>query len=238
MQPPLMKPLERLKNTMKKINNWRELDFWNSGEYQVIEEKLNELDASGRIFNPGGNRIFAALDATPLDKARVAIIGQDPYPNEDYATGVAFSIPTQYVEFPVTLSNIFREYSSDLHYPTPTTGDLKPWCKQGVLLWNAIPTCERDKPLSHRDWTEWTYLTKEIIEVLSAQGAVFAFLGNVASEYIKYVDTEESRYIKTSHPSPRGNLNSKSPFLGSRLFSSINSLLVELGKEPVDWRLQ
>ena len=217
------------------MDNWKELDWFNSGEAQVIEEKLDDLDHSGASYCPDRSKLLAALDATPYESVRVAVVGQDPYPNNKFATGIAFSIPSNLRKYPPTLEFIYKELLSDMHVERKT-GDLTAWCKQGVLLWNAIPTCLAWKSLSHESWTEWTYLTKEIIEKLSDKGVVFALLGRVARSYRKLIKDEGNVVIETSHPSPRGNLNSNNPFTGSRLFSTINAGLVELGYEHIDWK--
>src|SRR6266576_3335421 len=134
---------------------WDELDYWNSGEWQVVQEKLDELDGQGQLICPQRQSIFAALDGLAFDNVRVAIIGQDPYTSLRFSTGVAFSIPKTERDYPPTLRNIFSEYCSDLHYPYPPNGSLEKWTQQGVLLWNAIPTCNVWESASHH-WTEWT----------------------------------------------------------------------------------
>ncbi len=215
---------------------WGDLEFWNTGEWQVIEERLNDYDKAGTLYCPKRENLFKALDLVPFEKVRVMIVGQDPYPNPSMATGLAFDIPEKEENFPVTLQNIFREYSSDLHYDTPQKGSLKPWAAQGVLLWNAIPTCLKGQPLAHESWVEWSPLTVEIIRQLNQRHIVFVFLGRVARTYVKYVDNN-NEVIETSHPSPRGQLNSTSPFIGSRIFSKINEKLNDQGIEAIEWRL-
>lgn len=211
---------------------WKELRFWDFGEWDVIKEQLRDSSP----YCPARKDIFKAMDLLPMDEVKVAIFGQDPYPDVKYATGVAFDIPENLTEFPMTLGNIFSEYSSDLKYDYPKNGSLLPWVKQGVFLWNVLPTCEQGKPLSH-NWTEYHMLTQEIVEKLSEREIVFAFLGGLARDFAKYVDESKSFVIETSHPSPRGNLNSKVPFLGSRIFSRINDYLIQLKKGPIDWKL-
>lgn len=225
-----------------KIKGW-DLNFFNTGEWQVCDEKLQELERTGeRVrydgYCPGRQNLFKALQITPLDKVRVAIIGQDPYPTMAHSTGVAFSIPESIPResYPNTLRTIFKEYTSDLGYNIPSNGCLIRWATQGVLLWNAVPSCLPGKSLSH-DWTEWSYLTKEIVRRLSSQGIVFALLGQVARRYQGEINLSNNYVITTSHPSPRGSANAKTPFLGSRLFSTINAKLVENGQEIIDWRL-
>jgi uracil-DNA glycosylase len=219
------------------MDNWKELSYWRSGEWQVVEERLSDLKKSGKLYNPERQNLFKALDATPLEKVTVAIVGQDPYPSGRYSTGLAFSIPKDVETHPPTLQTILREYEDDLHYPYPKNGNLEKWTSQGVLLWNAIPSCEVGKSMSH-DWDEWALLTKEIITTLSTKrSVVFVLLGGVARRYASSVETTYNRLIETGHPSPRGNLTSKVPFSGSRIFSQTNACLCRLGKEPINWRL-
>jgi len=204
---------------------WCSLAYWQSGEWQVIMERLHATE-----YNPPRAMLFAALRAVHPDACRVVILGQDPYPDRDCCTGIAFSIPPSLRRYPPTLVNLLREYQADLGYPAPKNGDLTKWCEQGVLLWNVYPTCVIGRPGSQH-WEEWEYLTKEIVEKLDGQ-VVFAFLGSAAYKFHEYVHV--SKFIKTSHPSPRGV---KLGFDGSKLFSTINKHLIEMGKEPVDWEL-
>lgn len=217
---------------------WKDMKWWDCGERQAAEEKLHDLRLRGDVINPDKSRLYGALSSIPEREVRVAIIGQDPYPTKAFATGVAFSIPSEIPpkDFPQTLRIILQEYHSDLGYRIPDTGNLKPWSDDGVLLWNSIPSCRAGHSLSH-DWAEWEFLTGEIVERLSAKGIVFAFLGAVARRYEDRVDLERNRVICTSHPSPRGIRSSKTPFTGSRPFSTINAKLRELGQETIDWRL-
>ncbi len=216
------------------------LDFWKSGEWQVVNEKLHALEKRGIGINPSRDKMFEALRATSYRETKVCLLGQDPYPQRGYATGLAFSIPGDLGQaFPPTLKQVFQEYQDDLHYPLPHNGDLTPWARQGVLLWNAIPSCTEGLSLSHDfPGEEWSFLTSEIIRRLSERGICFAILGSIARRHLKDIDLEKNKVILTSHPSPRGQMNSKVPFKGSRIFSTINANLNELGFDPIDWRLK
>lgn len=227
------------------MNSWDELPFWKSEAWTKIQEKLDESRKNGATINPTNFLMFHSLDVSPLEKTKVVVVGQDPYPNPDHCTGLAFSLPASYElrKAPETWKNIKRELCTDLHVQAPRTGSLESWAKQGVLLWNAIPTCEAWKSLSHEGWKEWEILTVDIISCLSKQqkGSVFIFLGSIARRYLEYVK-EPSKSICTSHPSPRGAYQSNPylgvvPFIGSRIFSKTNDYLCQLGHQPVDWRL-
>lgn len=213
------------------------LNWFNTGEYQVIEERLADLKKLGITTCPLDRRNdLRALKETSYDNCKVVIFGQDPYPNPSHATGIAFDIPSSITKdkFPPTLKNIFKEYCDDLHYPEPTTGTLLPWCEQGVLLYNIIPTCTAYRSMSHSNWWEYQELTKEIIDKLnSKEEVVFVFLGSRSREFLHKVDSKH-KVLTYSHPSPLGVVGKKSNnFLGSRMFTTINSLL----SKPIDWRL-
>jgi uracil-DNA glycosylase len=210
---------------IKGIGKWNSLAYWRSGEWQVVRERLkNETQ-----YNPQRADLFASLRLVHPESCRVMVMGQDPYPSREHCTGVAFSTSG---EITPSLKNIFREYSDDLGYPPPKSGDLTRWCEQGVLLWNVYPSCLTGFPGSHH-WEEWTYLTKEIVEKLDDGQVVFVTLGRVAHSFARFLTS--SIVISTSHPSPLG---AKYGFLGSKIFSRVNSSLERLGKEPIDWRLE
>lgn len=230
-----------------KLDSWKALAYWQTGEWQVVKERLKDNAQAGLPYVPARSLLFSSLDRVPFEEVRCVVMGQDPYPTRGHATGVAFSVPGDLREevLPPTLRNIFKEYQDDLHYPAPKNGDLTPWCKQGVLLWNVYPSCQVGKPGSHH-WVEWTYLTQEIVEKLDGRSSgvhpggespkpspVFILLGNVARYYSRFI--LNSPIIETSHPSPLGV---KHGFAGSRIFSRANVELCKLGQPTIDWRLE
>src|SRR6516164_5214842 len=95
--------------------------------------------AAGRRYLPAGDNVLRAF-TQPLADVRVLIVGQDPYPTPGHAVGLSFSVPTSVRPLPPSLVNIFREYSADLGYPPPASGDLVPWAERGVLLLNRVLT--------------------------------------------------------------------------------------------------
>lgn len=79
---------------------------------------------SGSDFIPKTDRILAPLHY-PLDDVKVVIVGQDPYPNPEYADGFAFSVREEVTPFPASLINIFKELESDLGISLPPSGNLE-----------------------------------------------------------------------------------------------------------------
>ena len=84
----------------------------------------------GTVYPPE-ERTFFALTATPPERVRAVILGQDPYHEPGQAMGLAFSVP-QGERLPPSLRNIFTELHTDLGLPQPSGGDLTPWAEQGA----------------------------------------------------------------------------------------------------------
>lgn len=251
---------------IRQPKGWDCLKWWDSGERQAVEERIEERIAKGYVINPQKNNIYRALELTPFSKCTVCILGQDPYPEPTYATGVAFSVPPEAKKLPPTLVTLLTEYSKDLGLEFPSSGSLEEWCSQGVLLWNAVPTCDAFGSLSHHGWPEWKLLTEEIVSSLSTKGITYVALGTVAKSYLcklkdvtdtlhtnnkrtlrghvsKGILTEDrerkldNTIIELSHPSPRASRASRNPFLNSRVFSKINDSLCSKGYQPISWKL-
>src|SRR6187402_707331 len=130
--------------------SWREalLPVLQSAESRRLGGWLTREEAGGRtIYPPRGQRL-RALELTPLDQAKVVILGQDPYHGPGQAHGLCFSVP-EGVRPPPSLINIYKELESDLGITRPAHGCLLPWARQGVLLLNAVLTVRQGAPASH-----------------------------------------------------------------------------------------
>jgi uracil-DNA glycosylase len=184
------------------------------------------------VIYPPRNLIYNALVLTPLESIKVVILGQDPYINGE-ATGLAFSVPTDY-KMPPTMRNILKELKSDLDIDHGT--DLTGWCSEGVLLLNTVLTVQAGKSLSHQN-KGWETLTDVFIKEINdnCDGLVWWLAGKHAQSKIPMIDSSKHFIITTSHPSPLSATKTKEPFIGSKCFSRVNDYLVSVGKDPVDW---
>ena len=179
-------------------------------------------------YIPAIERIFAPL-STSIDEVKVVIVGQDPYPNPDYADGFAFSVRPEISPFPASLINIFRELESDLGATMPENGNLERWSRQGVLLINRTLTTVPGESHAHQR-SGWMAITEVIIREVAQRGAVGILWGGNAQQMSEYFDA--SRIIKSAHPSP---LSAYRGFFGSKPFSRTNAMLSEIGKPQITW---
>jgi uracil-DNA glycosylase len=195
-------------------------------------EFLRRELASGRQYLPPGQHILRAFQQTMSD-VRVLIVGQDPYPTPGHAVGLCFSVDPDVRPLPKSLVNIYREMVSDLGVDPPTTGDLSPWSRHGILLLNRVLTVCPGTPGSHRG-RGWETITEHAIKALVARGGpLVAILWGRDAQTLKPM-LGSTPYIQSAHPSP---LSASRGFFGSRPFSRANALLAEQGADPVDWRL-
>lgn len=196
---------------------------------------LRAEQQAGRRFLPAGDRVLAALRA-PVEKVRVLVVGQDPYPTPGHAIGLSFAVAPHVRPLPRSLANIFREYRDDLGFDEPANGDLTPWVDEGVLLLNRCLTVRPGAPGSHRGkgWEEVTDLVIDtLVERRRRGGALVAVLwGRDAQQLSPRLDG--AAIVASPHPSP---MSADRGFFGSRPFSRVNVHLAEQGAAAVDWRL-
>jgi uracil-DNA glycosylase len=188
--------------------------------------------AAGRRYLPAGKNVLRAF-TQPFQEVRVLILGQDPYPTPGHAVGLSFSVPPSLRRLPPSLLNIFREYSTDLGYPTPASGDLTPWTERGVLLLNRVLTVQPGRPGSHRG-RGWEQVTEQAIRALAARGTplVAILWGRDARSLAPLLAGVP--LVESAHPSPN---SADRGFFGSRPFTRANHLLEGQGAPHIDWKL-
>ena len=183
---------------------------------------------SSSDYIPAIDRILAPLHY-PLEKVRVVIVGQDPYPNPDYADGFAFSVRKEVQPVPASLTNIHKELESDLGTTLPEDGNLERWSAQGVMLINRTLTTTAGQSHAHQR-SGWLEITAVLIGAVAARGSVGILWGGNAHQLADLF--EPALVIKSAHPSP---LSAYRGFFGSRPFSRANSLLEERGLTKIQW---
>ena len=219
----------------KFVNDWDELlqEEFSKDYYMRLRSFLKQEYVQATVY-PCAADIYAALRATPYQKARVVILGQDPYHGAGQAHGFAFSVPHG-VPTPPSLQNILREVQTDCGMAPPSHGCLDTWARQGVLLLNAVLTVRADFPTAHvkRGWEQFT---DRVVGLLNEKTApvVFMLWGNYAQAKGRLVTNPHHLVLRAPHPSP---LSAHRGFLGCRHFSQANSFLLKTGQQPVDWRL-
>ena len=184
---------------------------------------------------PPKYQIFRAFTLCPLSDVKAVIIGQDPYHGYGQANGLAFSVNHD-IAHPPSLVNIFKEIQTDLQLPYPSSGDLTPWAKQGVLLLNATLTVRDGEAASHQK-QGWEQFTNYVIQEISKRTAdvVFMLWGGFARKKAKRIDGNKHLILESGHPSPLSA--NRGYWFGNKHFSKANTFLKSKGKAPIDWCL-
>lgn len=183
---------------------------------------------------PPADEVFAALHLTPYAETKVLILGQDPYHGPGQAHGLCFSV-RRGVAIPPSLRNIYAELQADVGTEPPSHGNLEAWAEQGVLLLNTTLTVRAGEAASHHGHG-WETFTDHVIRAVSDkhERVVFILWGANARRKKPLIDLSRHAVIESAHPSP---LSAHNGFFGSRPFSRTNTLLLEAGRDPIDWRL-
>lgn len=220
---------------MKLLNDWGvclnkefEKDY-----YLNLREFLKKEYETATVY-PAMNDLFNALIYTSYEKARVVILGQDPYHGQGQAHGLSFSVQPG-VKIPPSLKNMYKEMNDDLALPAPNHGCLIEWAEQGVVLLNTVLSVRKGEPNSHKG-IGWELFTDKVIQVLNEkkQPVVFILWGRHAASKKSLITGTHHHIIESPHPSP---FSARRGFFGSKPFSETNTFLTSEGEEPIDWSL-
>lgn len=196
-----------------------------------LKQFLAQEKEAKKIIFPDENHFFDAFTATPFEKVRVVILGQDPYHGENQAHGLAFSVPKNQKKIPPSLKNIFKEAGIQ----NPLHGNLEHWAEQGVLLINATLSVEKGKAGSHQN-KGWEVFTESVIQTISEKkkNIIFVLWGNFALSKKKLIDEAKHTILTAPHPSP---LSAYKGFFGCGHFIKINEILKNRGEKEIRWEL-
>ena len=214
-------------------NDWDELlknEF--ESEYYLKLREFLKAEYSTRIIYPPMHDIYNALKYTSYQDTRVVILGQDPYHGPGQAHGLCFSVKSGVVT-PPSLKNIFKELNAEYGIPTPATGELTGWAKQGVLLLNTTLTVRAGRPQSHKG-QGWEILTDKIISLLNEKSSpvVFILWGSNARAKKALITNRSHLILESAHPSPLSAFNG---FFGCNHFYDANAFLKRTGQVEIDW---
>lgn len=196
---------------------------------QQVEEEYHNY-----ICFPPKELIFNAFNQFSIEDLKVVVIGQDPYHGTGEANGLCFSV-NDGVAIPPSLKNIFIEINREYdRLFFPTSGNLEPWAKQGVLLLNASLTVRKDLANSHKH-LKWNIFTDAIIEYISnsTEHVVFLLWGSFAQKKGAKIDRTKHLVLESGHPSP---LSANRGFwFGNNHFTRVNEYLKSVEKTEIEW---
>jgi uracil-DNA glycosylase len=189
-----------------------------------IEGQL--IDTVG--LTPGLDQVMRAFEL-PLQKVRVLMLGQDPYPAQGMACGLAFA-HSPGTPIPQSLRNLMKELKTDLP-AVSNSGDIVRWVPQGVLLLNSALTTQVGSSGKHQEtWREFIEAVVNELDRYRAGKLTCLSLGTKANKLSQLI--EQGSIVSAPHPSP---LSAHRGFFGSKIYSRVNKVLCDQGQDPIDW---
>jgi uracil-DNA glycosylase len=209
-----------------------------SSDFNSIIEFLINENQEGRRFTPALKQVFRAFEECPVDKVKVILIGQDPYPQPLVADGVAFSCSNtnkpeaslRYILDAIEDTVLFED--RDVLDPE-TKFDLVRWSKQGVLMLNSALTTEVSKTGKHVE--QWKPFMEYLLDMLNFQqsGLVWGLMGKQAQSYESLIG-DHHHVIKSTHPAYAAYMK-QSKWDCNNIFNKINQQLADTKREKIRW---
>lgn len=140
------------------------------------------------------------------------MIAQDPYPQPNYATGIAFANPPDTSKISPSLELIKDRIYKDFYLPEDyNTFDctLHNWVSQGMLLINSSLSVRKYQPGSHS--LIWRPFMAELLKNLSNyyNGIVYLLVGRPAAELEVYINHKSNYVFKYYHPAYYSRIGSE-----------------------------
>ena len=214
-----------------------------SHDFEESIKKLHTFVSQDQRFTPPLKYIFRAFEECPVDKLKVVVIGQDPYPKLNVADGISFSCSRTNKEQP-SLKFIFDEIERTVYPPEKPQDesvisreryepDLKRWANQGVLMLNTTLTCEVGKVGSHYD--VWRTFTSYLLDYLNANytGLIYVFMGRKSQEWSEFINDGSNYKLNVKHPASA--VYSKYGWNSNNLFNEVNNILKNNINEKIIW---
>ena len=197
--------------------------FLQSSDFDKVLNTLYEMREDNKRFTPPLKQVFRAFEECPMDKLKVVMVGQDPYPHFGVADGIAFSCANTMKPQP-SLQKMFEAINLTVYTyePREHNPDLTRWASQGILLLNSALTCQVDKVGSHYSvWKDFIAYTIDILNFTNS-GLIFVLMGKQAQE-LEGLIGEHHHIIKTTHPAYASY--NKSEWDCNNMFNEINRII-------------
>jgi uracil-DNA glycosylase len=197
--------------------------------YNILDRLLLESNA-GDNFTPVIKNLFRAFEECPYDKLSVVVVGQDPYPKQDVADGIAFSCSNSNIQ--ASLRYIFTGLDGEgIEHDKGL--DLAKWSNQGVLMLNTALTTRIGKIGTHVElWKPFMIYLMDMLQ--SNTGLIYIFMGKKAEGFLDYVDQDLNYPLVTSHPASAAYSKLKQ-WDSKGVFTETNRILKEINNGGIKW---
>jgi len=219
----------------KDLGKWTEEFKKYKSAIKDISDRIDKCVEKYGDYYPDKRDLFRAFELTPLEKIKVVIVGQDPYPSilengKCRAQGLSFSVSKE-DSIPGSLRNIYKEIKNDFPmFKEPSHGDLTYWAEQGVFLFNqALTYCPKEPKCYLNLWNRFTNIVIKIING-NIDNCIYVLWGKKAEKLAEFIKSRE--IITGVHPSP---MSANRGFFNKHYFLKINITLKRQNKDQINF---
>lgn len=215
------------------FNDW--LKVIDKNKLLELLQKLGILYSKSIVY-PLQSNIFKAFNLCNYSDLKVVMIGQDPYPQKDIATGILFGNKEGTINLSPSLElikeNVLDYTKSTMMNPIIFDTTLESWSKQGILMINSALTVEANKVGSHTMF--WRPFISSLLSELSDKnmGIVYVLFGETAKTFKPYINQELNYVFEYKHPAYYARLGVKTNY---DVFIKINNLLKLKNNLKIKW---
>ena len=202
---------------------------WNSILHLDIFDKIIDTIKDSV---PPKSKLLIPFSYFKLNQLKIVILAEEPYPNPELSTGLAFSVDKSVIKIPQSINNMFKEINQEYNYKYNFEhGDLTKWAsREKILLLNSSFTTIKDKTkinVHHKIWEQYTDI---IIQEISnnTKNVCFVLFGKNSQKKKILIDTSKHFIVESIHPSPQ---IAHSGFFNTNIFKKIE---IYVGK--IDWQ--
>jgi uracil DNA glycosylase len=189
-------------NVKKALGNLNVHDSWKMEEYISLAsealKKCYELKSKGLPFNPGNSlkEVFLPF-SKPCYNFKAIIVGERPYLDSKYSTGIAFNIPFELTlkgEKTNSISLFQKEFNE--HVASNLHIDLKFfWETCNILPLNLAITCDPNDKNPYCHLEQWKPFIEKIIEhwrkFCEEEQCMFILIGEKTHYLKKYASNKD-----------------------------------------------
>lgn len=213
--------------------------FIESNECDEIYAFLKKESKRGKKIAPLSSNVYRCFKETPLDEVKAVIVGMCPYHtfknNVPVADGLLMGCSTtEYLQ--PSLKNFYaaleKEFHRGLNLNYDPTPDVAYLANQGILMFNAALTTEKNKAGSHLHI--WEPFVKYLFEeVLNPLGVPYVFLGKDATNRCEKYTGIFTHTFSISHPASASY--SGEDWNSEGVFSKVDTLIYENNGFSINW---
>lgn len=222
---------------MSNIDYYKEIfgDWVQVVDTNLLAPVLEYLQRTKVPFTPLPNLVFRAFWECSYSELRIVIVGQDPYPQEGVAQGIAFANLRTVRNWSPSLQVIENTLQGDDLPFNAFDPMLIDWCKQGILLINSALTTEINNIGSHT--MLWRPFIASFLDNLAKEkpNVIFVLLGGQAQSFAPYIAKHGCTIVKAPHPAYYVRMGEDHYPDKDNPFLQIDNILKERGEKPIIW---